>query len=93
MVTASEMGKNGGQAKSEAKTAAARKNASKPRGKWMTVIAYEGQTEDGRKHFGVFTRAGRRDSGSEASHDALCADAKAWGWVELRTIARFVRVG
>jgi hypothetical protein len=31
MVTAQEMGKKGGQAKSEAKAAAARKNATKPR--------------------------------------------------------------
>lgn len=35
MVTASEMGKKGGSVKSEAKTAAARKNASKPRKKPM----------------------------------------------------------
>ena len=34
------MGKKGGAAKSEAKTAAARLNASKPRKKWLTVFHY-----------------------------------------------------
>ena len=41
MVTVQEMGKKGGQAKTPAKAEAARKNATKPRGKWVTAIAYE----------------------------------------------------
>lgn len=48
------MSKKGGQAKSEQKTKAARKNASKPRGKWVTAIAYaanfngdEGESKEG----------------------------------------------
>jgi len=38
---AQELGRKGGQARSEAKTAAARENAKKPRKKWVTAIAYE----------------------------------------------------
>ena len=71
MVTASEMGKKGGSAKSEAKAAAARKNASKPRGKWVTAIAYE---LDGVAAFKAF--------GSVIVRGAPPADpAKAHEWV------------
>ena len=52
MVTASEMGKKGGQAKSEAKASAARKNASKPRGRWVTAIAYGVVGKDDKLHVG-----------------------------------------
>ena len=56
MVTASEMGKMGGSATSQAKTAAARKNASKPRGKWVTffyfgVLGADKHMHDGCCHF------------------------------------------
>ncbi len=37
---AQELGKKGGQAKSERKTAAVRENAKKPRGKWVTALHY-----------------------------------------------------
>ena len=35
-----EFSRKGGKAKSEKKTAAARKNARKPRGKWATAVYY-----------------------------------------------------
>jgi len=48
-----EMSKKGGQVKSEKKTAAARKNAARTRGKWATAIAYEYiSTTDGERRFG-----------------------------------------
>ena len=37
---AQELGRKGGKVKSERKTAAVRKNASKPRGKWVTALYY-----------------------------------------------------
>ena len=52
MVTAQEMGKKGGSAKSEAKTAAVRKNASKPRRKWITTFHYGVTGTDGKMHVG-----------------------------------------
>ena len=52
MVTAQEMGKKGGSATSQAKTAAARKNASKPRGKWVTFFYFDVRGADGRMHNG-----------------------------------------
>lgn len=56
MVTAQEMGKKGGQVSSPAKAAAARKNASKPRGKWVTffyfgVLGADNKMHDGCCHF------------------------------------------
>ena len=38
---AQELGRKGGSVKSEKKANAARENAKKPRGRWMTAIAYE----------------------------------------------------
>ena len=70
MVTAQEMGKKGGEAKSEAKTAAARKNASKPRGKWVTAIAYELEGVQRHKAFGVVLVQGKPPHGA-ANHEWL----------------------
>ncbi len=70
MVTASEMGKKGGEAKSEAKAAAARKNASKPRGKWVTAIAYEIGNVEHHNAFGVVITKGSPPSGPK-SHEWL----------------------
>jgi len=55
------LGKKGGQAKSEAKTKAARENASKPRGKWATAIAYAATLEGdiGEPHDGVLLVPGK----------------------------------
>ena len=72
MVTAHEMGKKGGQAKSEAKTVAARKNAAKPRGKWVTAIAYEVANVPQYKRFGVVITAGSPPSGVK-NHEWLVA--------------------
>lgn len=52
MVTAQQMGKKGGQAKSLVKAAAARKNASKPRGKWVTWANFGVIGADGQEHHG-----------------------------------------
>jgi hypothetical protein len=38
-----ELGKSGGLKKSEKKTAACRRNASKPRARWVTAISYEAE--------------------------------------------------
>ena len=59
MVTAQEMGKKGGKATSEAKTAAARKNAAQPRRKWLTVFHYGVIGNDDELHVGqvvIFSR-------------------------------------
>ncbi len=36
-----EFSSRGGRVKSAAKTRAARRNAKKPRGRWVTAVAYE----------------------------------------------------
>lgn len=54
---AQELGRKGGQAKSPAKTAAARANAKKPRGKWVTAVAYRVKS-DGKFYQGVAVRRG-----------------------------------
>lgn len=78
MVTASEMGRKGGQAKSEAKAAAARKNANKPRGKWVTAIAYEVANVPQFKAFGVVLARGAPPSGAR-SHEWLAAKVRELG--------------
>jgi len=78
MVTASEMGRKGGQAKSEAKAAAARKNASNPRGKWVTAIAYEVANVPQFKAFGVVLARGAPPSGAR-SHEWLAAKVRELG--------------
>lgn len=57
---AQELGKLGGQVKSERKTAAARRNATKPRGKWVTAVAYRA-THAGKSYDGVAMRRGNLD--------------------------------
>lgn len=52
---AQELGKKGGMAKSEAKTAAARANAKKPRRKWLTVFHYGVTGADGIRYVGHVT--------------------------------------
>ena len=72
MVTAQEIGKKGGQVKSQAKAAAARKNASKPRGKWVTAIAYELSGVGAHKAFGCVIARGSPPRGAAASHAWIC---------------------
>lgn len=49
---AQELGKIGGQAKSERKTAAVRENAKKPRGKWVTAFGFVVCDDLNNEHFG-----------------------------------------
>lgn len=79
MVTAKEMGAKGGKAKSEAKTAAARKNASKPRGKWVTAIAYELAGVNKAFSFGLVLVAGKAPRGDEKLHDWVCQQVQTHG--------------
>ncbi len=72
MVTASEMGRKGGQAKSDAKAAAARKNARKPRGKWVTAIAYQLAGVNQAFAFGLVLLTGQQPSNPEKQHDWVC---------------------
>ena len=100
MVTASEMGRKGGKAKSEAKTAAVRKNASKPRGKWVSAIAYELANVGSPFSFGVVLVAGKGPKDPDAYHYWLSAavrahgtglrDAKHLEFLELACTARLV---
>lgn len=91
MVTASEMGRKGGQAKSEAKAAAARKNASKPRGKWVTFVYYRVQMTNGQEVDGCFSQRGRLDldlkKNGQMLEDLITEDVLMRGysidWVEM----------
>ena len=72
MVTAQQMGSKGGKAKSPAKTAAARKNASKPRGKWVTAIAYQLANEPASIAFGVVMANGKPPTDIVKCHEWIC---------------------
>lgn len=56
---AQELGKKGGQAKSEKKTAAVRENAKKPRGKWVTGVAYQFEDVSGDAVWGLILMQGK----------------------------------
>ena len=98
MVTASDMGKKGGSAKSEAKAAAARKNASKPRGKWVTAIAFELEGVEKHKAFGSVLAFGKPPSDAGEFHEWVCKQiaeqsiihhgAKALSFLQLATSSR-----
>ena len=91
---AQELGKRGGMAKSERKTAAARKNAKKPRGKWVTALyyaAYISPTSSTIKGLvmckGNLTEAQERYKALEDlqnMHNVLEADIHAIGWESSR---------
>lgn len=87
---AQELGKKGGSVKSEAKTKAAKANASKPRGKMVTVIAYRGETSDGVARFGAVVEKGilNRDQ----QFDAVCLAEKSWEWIDCETSAHTKRL-
>lgn len=87
---ASELGKKGGSVKSEAKAAAARENAKKPRGKYVTAIAYKGVDTDGKHRFGVALARGRLNDTQEL--EAVCATEKNWEWVDLSMVVRVERL-
>lgn len=65
--SAQELGRKGGQARSEAKTAAARENAKKPRKKWVTAIAYEVAGVEQYKAFGSVLVRGKPPAGADAN--------------------------
>lgn len=100
MVTASEMGRKGGEVKSKAKAAAAKKNASKPRGKWVSAIAYKLANVEAPFAFGVVLVAGKGPKDPGAHHDWLSAAVRAHGaglldvkhldFLELACAARLV---
>jgi hypothetical protein len=56
---AQELGKKGGSVKSAAKAKAARENAKKPRGKWVTGVAYTFFDPAGRAHEGLILLRGK----------------------------------
>ena len=62
---AQQLGKLGGAKRSEAKTAAARKNAAKPRGKWMTAISFAYLCADGTEREGVALVTGKGPEGAK----------------------------
>jgi hypothetical protein len=64
-VAAQELGAKGGKATSEAKTKAARKNAAKPRGKWVTSVAFEFLSLKGETIFGCAQARGKAPNSPE----------------------------
>jgi len=76
---AQELGKKGGQAKSERKTAAVRANAKKLRGKWVTAIAYELDGIEQFKAFGSVIVRGSPPNGTEANHGWITKKVKEHG--------------
>lgn len=87
---AQELGKKGGSVKSEAKAKAAKANASKPRGKLVTVIAYRGEDHKGKEYFGATVEKGLLNK--DQQFDAACFAAKNWEWVECETVAHTARL-
>ena len=71
MVTAKQMGKKGGSATSEAKTAAARKNEAQPRGKWVTFVHYQVIGADYKTYTGCYWQRGRLDLDLKRNGDML----------------------
>ena len=89
MVTAQEMGRKGGKVKSDAKAAAAKKNASKPRGKWLTAIAYQLAGVKEPFAFGLVVVKGKPPAGDEKQHEWICKQVLANG-IGLRNEGGFV---
>jgi len=87
MTTVKEAGKKGGQAKSAAKTAAVRENAKKPRGKWITAVAFAYTCTEGKPCRGVFMKRGNlsMDAMVDAIHDSW--QARAWPIKEITDIS------
>lgn len=69
---AQELGRKGGQARSEAKTVAARENAKKPRKKWVTSIAYELEGVNKAFAFGSVLVRGRPPANEGAYFTWIC---------------------
>ena len=98
MVTAQEMGSKGGKAKSDAKTTAARKNASKPRGKWVTFVHFKVLGSDDKVHSGMYCQRGKMDLdlqrngdmlGDLITEELLICNRAALPWKDLREFEGF----
>lgn len=86
---AQELGKKGGLAKSQAKTDAVRKNAKKPRGKWVTAISYKVEMHDGRMIEGLLMCRGKIDQkyiGGISGEDTFIEDLVAEDLIECGII-------
>ena len=59
MTTVKQAGKKGGSVKSDAKTKAARANAKKPRGKWVTAIYAAWKSTDEKEHSALIVSKGK----------------------------------
>lgn len=70
-----EFSSRGGKVSSPAKTAAARANAKKPRGRWATAIAYEYISDNGTPRSGLILLAGK------------CPDKNFWPWAEKQIVS------
>lgn len=57
---AAQLGKSGGLKKSEKKTAACRKNASKPRARWVSAFRWEFESETGEVRSGIELLKGKK---------------------------------
>lgn len=88
---AQELGKKGGMVKSENKAIAARKNASKPRGKWVTAFYYGVKGADDKMHVGMVMFESKFDLDLNRNYDRICdyitedlqANKAALPWKEL----------
>ncbi len=72
---AAQLGKSGGLKKSEKKTAACRKNSSKPRTRWVTAIYYEIEysNQDGKRgtRDGVLLQKGKTNCDLSENHESI----------------------
>ena len=87
MTTVKQAGKKGGSVKSEARAQAAKTNAKKPRGKWVTAVSFDYVGKDGAVHSGVFMKRG--NLGMDATVDAIHEswEAKTWPISEILDIS------
>lgn len=69
---AQELGKKGGMVKSEKKAIAARKNASKPRGKWVTAFYYGVTGADDKMHVGMVMFESKFALDLNRNYDRIC---------------------
>ena len=73
-----ELGTKGGKATSAAKATAAKKNASKPRGKWATAIAYQYASTTGEIRFGSVVVAGKKAGAGFQELERIIMQQKHW---------------
>ena len=78
--------------KSAAKTAAVRANAKKPRGKWVTAIAYEVGGVEKYKAFGSVIVRGHPPDGTEAIYAWLAQKVQTHGVGMQNEIINFIEL-